>query len=73
MQVKVLGKRAARLSYYEGVRRGMLEHVKATEDGLRNLVDVDPAKIEKLIADVHKRHKELLRQIDGRIREEKSR
>ena len=65
-------KRAARIAYYEGVRRAALTEFKATEDGLRKLQDVDPRKIEKVVADVHKRHARLLGRIDRQIREEKA-
>ena len=64
-------KRAARLEYYERVRQGMLEHIKVTEDNLRNLDGVKPAKIEKLVADLRKTHEKLLRRIDRRIKQEK--
>ena len=64
-------KRAARLEYYERVREGMLEHVKVTEDKLRKLEGVKPAKIEKLVADLRKTHEKLLRRIDRRIKQEK--
>lgn len=66
----VKNKRDARVAYYEGVKRATLEHIKATEDGLRSLKDVRPEKIEKLIADVHKRHMKLLKLIDRHIKEE---
>lgn len=67
-------KRAARRAYYEGIRTSMLEHVKLTEEGLRRLEGVKPAKIEKIVADLHKHHeKKLLRRIDRHIEEAKVR
>ncbi len=66
-------KREARLNYYEGVREATLEHIKATEEGLRKLEGLRPAAIEKLVADVHKRHEKLLRRIDRHIEQERDR
>ncbi|HEX3422267.1 MAG TPA: hypothetical protein VHS33_02535 [Sphingomicrobium sp.] len=66
-------KREARLSYYEGIRSAMLEHIKVTEEGLRHLKGVKPAKIEKMVADLHKQHEKLLRRIDRRIKAETAR
>jgi len=63
-------KREARLKYYEGIRQATLDHIKATEDGLRKLEGVKPAKIEKLVADIHKQHERLLKRIDRRIKRE---
>jgi hypothetical protein len=63
-------KSAARLSYYEGVRKALLEHFEITEQGLRTLKDLKPSQIEKLIADVQKQHRKLLDRIDRRIRDE---
>jgi hypothetical protein len=65
-------KREARLRYYEGVRNATLEHIKATEEGLRKLEGIKPAKIEELISDLRKRHEKLLKRIDRYIKEEKS-
>jgi hypothetical protein len=66
-------KRAARLTYYEGVRQATLDHIKTTEEGIRKLEGVKPAKIEKLIADLHEQHEKLLRRIDRHIKDEKAR
>jgi hypothetical protein len=63
-------KRAVRLKYYEGIRQATLDHIKATEDGVRKLEGVKPAKIEKLMADVHKKHEKLLERIDRLIKHE---
>jgi hypothetical protein len=68
-----MDKRAARVAYYEGIRQAALEQFKATEDGLRRLEGVDVRKIEKVVADVHKRHEKLLKRIDRQIKEEKAR
>lgn len=51
----------------------MLEHIRATEEGIRNLAGVKPSKIEKLVADIHKEHEKLLKRIDREIRQEKAR
>jgi hypothetical protein len=67
-----MDKRAARIGYYEGIRTAALEHFKITEEGLRKLKDMDASKVEKLVADVHKRHEKLLNRIDGLIKEEKA-
>jgi hypothetical protein len=64
-------KREARLRYYEGVRNATLEHIKATEEGLRKLEGIKPAKIEALISDLRRRHEKLLKRIDRHIKEEK--
>ena len=64
-------KRAARLEYYGGVRQGMLEHIDLTEEKLRKLEGVQPAKIEKLVADLRKTHDKLLKRIDRHIKQEK--
>jgi hypothetical protein len=66
-------KREARLDYYKGVREATLEHIKATEEGIRKLKDVKPAKIEKVVADLHKRHEKLLKRIERRIKLETTR
>lgn len=63
-------KRAARLAYYEGVKQATLEHIKATEESLRKLEGVKPAKIEKLVADLQQTHEKLLKRIDRHIKEE---
>jgi hypothetical protein len=60
------------MQYYEGVREAMLEHVRTTEEGIRKLEGVEPAKIEKLVADVHKRHEKLLKRVDRQIDHAKS-
>jgi hypothetical protein len=62
-------KRAARLAYYEGIKQAALEQFKITEEGLRNLEGLQPAHIEKLVADLHKRHLKLLKRIDLQIEE----
>ncbi len=62
-------KHAARVSYYEGIRRAAEEQFRATEDGLRKLEGLKPSQIEKLVADVHKRHEKLLNRIDRQLRE----
>lgn len=64
-------KREARLQYYQGVRQATLDHIKKTEEGLRNLQGVKPEKIEKLVADLHKQHEKLLKRIDREIKQEK--
>jgi len=69
----VKDKRSARLSYYAGIRQAMLEHIKVTEASLHKLKGVEPAKIDKLVADVHKRHEKLLKRLDRQIKEEKDR
>lgn len=66
-------KRDARLNYYEGIRQAMMEHIKTTEEGIRNLEGVKSSKIEKLVADIHKEHEKLLKRIDREIRQEKAR
>ena len=66
-------KRAALAAYYEGIRTAMLEHIKVTEEGLRRLEGVKPAKVEKMVADLHKHHEKLLRRIDRHIEEAKVR
>jgi hypothetical protein len=63
-------KTEARLAYYEGVRKALLEHFEITEQGLRNLKDLKPAQIEKLVADVQKQHRKLLNRIDRHIHDE---
>ena len=68
-----MDKRTARIGYYEGIRQATLEHFKVTEEGLRKLKDMDASKIEKLVADIHKRHEKLLNRFDGLIKEEKAR
>ena len=68
-----MDKRAARIGYYEGIRQAALEHFDVTEKGLRKLKGMDASKIEKLVADVHKRHEKLLSRIDGLIKDEKAR
>jgi hypothetical protein len=60
-------KREARLAYYEGVRQAMVDHATVTENGLRKLKGVPPLRIERLVADVHRRHLKLLRRIDQLI------
>jgi hypothetical protein len=69
----VKSKRAVRLKYYEGVRQATLEHIKATEESLRKLKDVKPARMEELVADLQKRHQKLLKRIDRQIEEQKNR
>lgn len=66
-------KREARLRYYEGIRGAMVDHFEATEDGLRKLKDVKPAKVEKIVTDLHKQHEKLLRRIDRQINLERDR
>jgi len=68
-----MDKRAARVADYEGIRQAALVQFKATEDGLRRLEGVDVRKIEKVVADVHKRHEKLLKRIDRQIKEEQAR
>jgi hypothetical protein len=63
-------KSAARLTYYEGIRKALLEHFEMTEQSLRKLTDVKPPQMEKLVADVQKQHRKLLDRIDRRIRRE---
>ena len=63
-------KSAARLAYYEGVRKALLEHFESTEQGLRKLKEVKPAQIEKLVAEIQKQHRKLLDRIDRRIQDE---
>jgi hypothetical protein len=60
-------KSAAKLAYYEGVRKALLEHFEITEQGLRKLKDVKPAQI---VAEVQKQHRKLLSRIDQRIHDE---
>jgi hypothetical protein len=57
----------ARLTYYEGVRQGALDHFKATEEGPRKLEGVSPEKLDKLLADLRGKHKNLLKRIDRLI------
>lgn len=66
-------KRAARVAYYQGIRDAALEQFRATEEGLRKLEGLKPSQIEKLVADVHKRHEKLLKRIDRYLKEEKAR
>jgi hypothetical protein len=70
VEMIVNNKREARIAYYEGIKQATLDHIKVTEDGLRNLKDVSSEKIEKLVADVHKRHLKLLKHIEQLIKEE---
>ena len=62
-------KREARVAYYEGIKQATLEHIRATEEGLRKLEDVPPNKTEGLVADVRKHHGKLLKRIDRHIKE----
>jgi hypothetical protein len=64
-------KREARRRYYEGVREATLTHIRATEEGLRKLESegVKPAKIEKLLQDLHKQHRKLLKRLDGHLKD----
>jgi hypothetical protein len=63
-------KSAARRTYYEGVRKALLEHFEMTEAGLRNLKDVKPSQIEKVVTDLQKQHRKLLKRIDRHIHDE---
>ena len=65
-------KSEARLAYYEGVRKALLEHFENTEQTLRKLKDVKPAQIEKLVAEIQKQHRKLLDRIDRRIQDEQA-
>jgi hypothetical protein len=65
-------KSAARLAYYEGVRKALLEHFEITEQGLRKLKVVKPSQIEKLVADIQKQHRKLLNRIDRQIHDEQA-
>ena len=56
--------RTARVIYYEGIRLAAQDQFKITEDGIRKLEGLKPAQVEKLVADVHKRHEKLLKRID---------
>jgi hypothetical protein len=67
----VKDKRAARIAYYEGIRRAALEQFKTTEEGLRKLEGLKPGQTEKLIADVHKRHEKILKRIDQYIKDDR--
>jgi hypothetical protein len=60
-------KQEGRTRYLEGVRGAMLEHAETTEAGIRKLKGVKPERTEKLVADLHKQHEELLRRIDREI------
>lgn len=66
-------KRAARVAYYEGIRKAALDHFKTTEESLRRLEGLETAQIEKLVADIHKRHEKLLKRIDRDLKEAMSR
>jgi hypothetical protein len=70
VEMIVKTKREARIAYYEGVKQATLDHIKVTEEGLRNLKDMSSEKIDKLVADIHKRHVKLLKRIDGYIKDE---
>jgi DNA-binding PadR family transcriptional regulator len=65
-------KSEARLAYYEGVRKALLEHFEITEQGLRKLKDVKLSQIEKLVTEVQKQHRKLLNRIDRRIQDEQA-
>jgi hypothetical protein len=67
----VKDKRAARVTYYEGIKRAAVEQFKTTEEGLRKLQGLKPGQAEKLIADVHKRHEKLLKRIDQYIKDDR--
>lgn len=66
-KTSVVNKRSARLAYYEGMRNAAEEQFKLTEDGIRKLEGLSPTQIEKIVADLHKRHEKLLNRIDGYI------
>ena len=66
------GKREARLRYYDGIRSAMLDHAKVTEEGLRKLEGIKPAKLEEMVAELHKEHEKLLKRIDRYIKQEKA-
>jgi hypothetical protein len=66
-------KREAELSYYEGLRAAMEQHIRVTEDGLRELEGIGEAQRAKLIAAVRKRHQKLINDLDRRIATETKR
>lgn len=66
-------KRKARIAYYEGIRQAALEQFRVTEEGLRKLEGLKPTQIERIVADVHKRHQKLLKRIDEHLEVEKAR
>lgn len=63
-------KRSARAAYYEGIKQAAVDQFKTTEESLRKLNGLDADQIEKLVADVHKRHEKLLKRMDRYIREQ---
>jgi recombinational DNA repair protein RecR len=66
-------KREARSKYYQGLREAMVEHIKTTEQSLRKLPGIEPAKLEKITLDLQKQHEKLLKRIDRHIEENKIR
>lgn len=66
-------KGTARVTFYEGIRQAAVDQFATTEENLRKLEGLKPPQIENLIADVHKRHEEMLRRIEHHIREERVR
>jgi hypothetical protein len=68
METGVNGERDARLKFYEGVREATLEHLKATEDSLRRLEGVEPAKIAELISELNRLNQKMMDRIDRYIR-----
>ncbi len=66
-------KRTARTTFYEGIRQAAANEFATTEENLRKLEGLKPPQIENLIADVRKRHEEMLRRIEHHIREERAR
>jgi ferritin-like metal-binding protein YciE len=57
-------KRAARISYYTGIRKAMLKHIDATEKSIRKLEGISDEEKAKILASVNKRHVKLVKQID---------
>jgi hypothetical protein len=57
----------ARYSHLELVRSAMLDHMAATEHGLRGLPGIGPTDADRIIASVRCRHERILRKIDGQI------
>lgn len=63
-------KKSARAAYYDGIKQAAVDQFKITEENLRKLKGLRPDQVERLIADVHKRHEKLLKRIDRHIKQQ---
>jgi hypothetical protein len=65
------GKHKARITYLDGARQALLDHMQTTEDGIRRLLATNPAQADRIISSVRKRHDKLIKQLDREIATER--